>query len=118
MSVRGTTVINMDNGYGESDLQRWCAEEPKSPRRTPFQRDRARVVHSSALRRLGAKTQVVGPATEEFVRTRPTHSLEAAQVGREPGKAPGREPELARARRRPRSSGAGRAWRAPRRCVA
>src|SRR5690625_5259797 len=82
----------MNNGYGETDYQRWCAEEPKSPQRTPFQRDRARVVHSSALRRLGAKTQVVGPTTDDFVRTRLTHSLEVAQVGRELGKALGCDP--------------------------
>src|SRR5690625_178845 len=94
MSLVGTTVISMDHGYGESDFQRWCAEEPKSPQRTPFQRDRARVVHSSALRRLGAKTQVVGPATDDFVRTRLTHSLEVAQVGRELGKALGCDPDV------------------------
>lgn len=84
----------MNNGYGETDYQRWCAEEPKSPQRTPFQRDRARVVHSSALRRLGAKTQVVGPTTDDFVRTRLTHSLEVAQVGRELGKALGCDPDI------------------------
>lgn len=84
----------MDTGYGKSDFERWCAERPKSPQRTPFQRDRARVVHSSALRRLGAKTQVVGPATDDFVRTRLTHSLEVAQVGRELGKALGCDPDI------------------------
>lgn len=90
--------LNMETGYGESygesDYERWCAERPKSPQRTPFQRDRARVVHSSALRRLGAKTQVVGPATDDFVRTRLTHSLEVAQVGRELGKALGCDPDI------------------------
>src|SRR5690625_4386687 len=84
----------MNNGYGETEYQRWCAEEPKSPQRTPSQRDRARVVHSSALRRLGAKTQVVGPTTDDFVRTRLTHSLEVAQVGRELGKALGCDPDI------------------------
>lgn len=94
MSLLSTKVMDMDNGYGEWDYQRWSAEEPKSPHRTPFQRDRARVVHSSALRRLGAKTQVVGPATDDFVRTRLTHSLEVAQVGRELGKALGCDPDI------------------------
>ena len=40
-------------GYTAHDLERWVPEPPKSQARTPFQRDRARVLHSSALRRLG-----------------------------------------------------------------
>ena len=60
-------------GYTAHDLERWVPEPPKSQARTPFQRDRARVLHSSALRRLGAKTQVVAPDTDDFVRTRLTH---------------------------------------------
>ncbi len=75
--------------YGSADVERWVAESPKSARRSPFARDRARVVHSSALRRLAAKTQVVGPDTDDFVRNRLTHSLEVAQVGRELGLALG-----------------------------
>jgi len=80
--------------YTDVDRERWFREEPKSELRTPFQRDRARLVHSSALRRLGAKTQVLGPATDDFVRTRLTHSLEVAQVGRELGKALGCDPDV------------------------
>ncbi|WP_029089045.1 deoxyguanosinetriphosphate triphosphohydrolase [Brevibacterium album] len=80
--------------YSEHDRGRWVAEAPKNPRRTAFQRDRARVLHSSGLRRLGAKTQVVSPGSDDFVRTRLTHSLEVAQVGRELARYLGCDPEI------------------------
>jgi dGTPase len=80
--------------YGDHDVERWHVESPKSKDRTPFERDRARVVHSSGLRRLGAKTQVLTPGSDDFVRTRLTHSLEVAQVGREMGRALGCDPDL------------------------
>jgi dGTPase len=82
------------DGYADVDRARWVTEAPKSRARTPFERDRARLVHSSALRRLGAKTQVLGPSSDDFVRTRLTHSLEVAQVGREIGKALGCDPDV------------------------
>jgi dGTPase len=82
------------SGYGEHARERWAPEEPKSYRRSAFARDRARVLHSSALRRLGAKTQVVGPGSDDFARTRLTHSLEVAQVGRELGGALGCDPDV------------------------
>jgi dGTPase len=82
------------DGYLAVDRLRWVTEAPKSRARTPFERDRARIVHSSALRRLGAKTQVLGPASDDFVRTRLTHTLEVAQVGRELGKALGCDPDV------------------------
>lgn len=82
------------SGYGKADRARWVPEGTKNKGRTPFERDRARIVHSSALRRLGAKTQVLGPASDDFVRTRLTHTLEVAQVGRELGKALGCDPDV------------------------
>ncbi len=80
--------------YDEHARARWVDEPPKRATRTAFERDRSRVVHASSLRRLAAKTQVVVPWTDDFVRNRLTHSLEVAQVGRELGRALGCDPDL------------------------
>ena len=84
----------MNDPYGIEARARFVAEPPKRAGRTPFERDRARVVHSAALRRLSAKTQVQGAGFDDFVRNRLTHSLEVAQVARELGASLGCDPDI------------------------
>lgn len=80
--------------YGARAEQRFIPESPKGSARTSFERDRARILHSAGFRRLGTKTQVLGPSQDDFVRTRLTHSLEVAQIGREIGKELGADPDI------------------------
>ncbi len=68
--------------YNDFDKTRLKESKRDSDYRTPFQIDRDRIIHSSELRRLQGKTQVFLPGEYDFYRTRLTHSIEVAQIGR------------------------------------
>ncbi len=85
---------NSTSVYSQADCERFVAESPKTATRTDFERDRARILHSASLRSLGAKTQILGPGQKDFVRSRLTHSLEVAQVGRVLGWRLGCDPDI------------------------
>lgn len=61
--------------------------EKPHPYRSDFERDRDRIIHCSAFRRLEGKTQVFTPGLDDYYRTRLTHSIEVAQIGRTIAKA-------------------------------
>lgn len=98
MTNAGGPVGAAPQGYRERDRARFVTEIPKDrdarAARSDFSRDRARVLHCSALRRLAGKTQVFVAGESDVPRTRLTHSLEVAQVARELGQALGCDPDV------------------------
>jgi dGTPase len=97
----------MDNRHARADLAPYAADaarspgrlvpEPPSPTRTEFQRDRDRVVHSTAFRRLAHKTQVFVHHEGDHSRTRLTHTIEVAQIARALARALKLDDDLAEA---------------------
>src|SRR5438552_14028856 len=71
--------------------------EPEHPYRNAYQRDRDRIVHSRAFRRLEHKTQVFAPALSDHFRNRLTHTIEVTQIARTVASVLGLDEDLSEA---------------------
>ncbi len=100
-------ALPADIGFGYRPRARWACDpartrgrlvaETESPTRTPFQRDRDRIIHSTAFRRLKHKTQVFIAHEGDHYRTRLTHTIEVAQIARALARALRLDEDLAEA---------------------
>lgn len=91
------TTKTADYAVKETQSRGRVHKEPSHPYRSGFDRDRDRIIHSQAFRRLEGKTQVFAPALNDHYRNRLTHSIEVAQIGRTIAKAMGLNESLTEA---------------------
>lgn len=91
MSTLGTFAVKAGESLGRT------SKETEHPYRTTFQRDRARIIHSAAFRRLDGKTQVFLNGTGDHYRTRLTHTIEVASIARTIARALSLNEDLAEA---------------------
>src|SRR4030066_1207695 len=84
-------------GIHSTNTKGRCYPEDEPEYRTAYQRDRDRILHTTAFRRLEYKTQVFINYEGDYYRTRLTHTLEVSQIGRTIARALGANPELTEA---------------------
>jgi dGTPase len=90
-SILAPYAVHAENSRGR------LHHEPEAPTRSPYQRDRDRIIHASAFRKLQYKTQVFVNHEGDFFRTRLTHSIEVAQIARSVARELGLDEDLTEA---------------------